>query len=393
MSFRLCMIFRAIHRYLNGITNEAEPPRQLVPRQSLGTSFSTVSFAISILVVLFLSIPNDTCAQQPTKELRRFEYSQPIMGTELKIILYASDKTSVALAVNAVLEELEEQAKPINNYAHTSEVSKLAHAPVDTDIALSRQLGELLYESKRWYDLTDGVFDVTSGSILALWSQSRKQLRVPTQQELAEAKARSGWQKLAMTSSSNKYDSLRFLSEGVMVNVSGIATGYLVDIAMKTLHDQGIRSALIDIGGDIIVSEPPPDSEAWTIDIAGLDGGDVVQKRISIRNQAVTTSGDLNQFTEIDGVRYSHLVDPIVGAPIPRRTSATVVAKRGIDADAGATALAVLGWERAAPLLKNLPVDQVYIMEREFDRMVHETETEPATKYYEWIKDRPSEGK
>jgi hypothetical protein len=52
-----------------------------------------------------------------------------------------------------------------------------------------------------------------------------------------------------------------------------------------------------------------------------------------------------------------------------------------------------LGWERAAPLLKNLPVDQVYIMEREFDRMVHETETEPATKYYEWIKDRPSEGK
>lgn len=387
------MIFRAIHRYLNGITNEAEPPRQLVPSQSLGTSFSTVSFAISILVVLFLSIPNDTCAQQPTKELRRFEYSQPIMGTELKIILYASDKTSVALALNAVLEELEEQAKPINNYAHTSEVSKLAHAPVDTDIALSRQLGELLYESKRWYDLTDGVFDVTSGSILALWSQSRKQLRVPTQQELAEAKARSGWQKLAMTSSSNKYDSLRFLSEGVMVNVSGIATGYLVDIAMKTLHDQGIRSALIDIGGDIIVSEPPPDSEAWTIDIAGLDGGDVVQKRISIRNQAVTTSGDLNQFTEIDGVRYSHLVDPIVGAPIPRRTSATVVAKRGIDADAGATALAVLGWERAAPLLKNLPVDQVYIMEREFDRMVHETETEPATKYYEWIKDRPSEGK
>ncbi|XZE18239.1 FAD:protein FMN transferase [Pirellulaceae bacterium SH449] len=342
-----------------------------------------VSFVFSILVVLFLSIQNLSHAQELAKELRRFEYSQPIMGTELKIILYAREETSVALAVNALLEELEEQAKPINNYAQTSEVSKLANMAIETDIVLSRQLGELLYESKRWYDLTDGVFDVTSGSILALWSQSRKKLRVPAQQELTTAKDRSGWKNIALTSGSNKYETLRFLSEGIVVNVSGIATGYLVDIAMKTLKEQGIESALIDIGGDIIVSEPPPGSEGWTIDIASLDSGDVVQKRITIRNQAVTTSGDLNQYTEIDGVRYSHLVDPVIGAPISRRCSVTVVAKRAIDADAGATAIAVLGWGRATNMLKDLPVDQVYIMERAFD----ESGNEPETKYYEWISD------
>ena len=155
---------------------------------------------------------------------------------------------------------------------------------------------------------------------------------------------------------------------------------------MTVLKQQGIESALIDIGGDIIVSNPPPGSEGWKVDIAGLNQSDPIQSRIMIRDQAVTTRGDLNQFTDIDGVRYSHIIDPATGSPVPRRVSATVVAKRAIDADAAATAIAVLGSHRAKSLLINMPIDSVVILEQ--DVIETEEKTSPVRKL-EWARTLP----
>ncbi len=303
------------------------------------------------------------------------------MGTELKVILYARDESQAAYAINAILAEFDERAKPINNYNPNSEVSLLANLEPGKRHTLSAELFELLMEAKRWYVLTENAFDVTAGATIELWSKARKQQSLPSNEDVADAQKNSGWSKLSLTSDGISGNTITINAEKIQINVSGIATGYLIDRAMTILQQQGIESALIDIGGDIIVSNPPPESDGWKIDVAGLRESDPAHSRVVIRNQAVTTSGDLNQFLEIDGVRYSHIIDPKTGRPVPRRVSVTVVAEKAIDADAAATAIAVLGANRAYSLLANMPIDKVVILEQDFQKS---DEKNSEVRRYEW---------
>lgn len=318
--------------------------------------------------------------------LTRFEYTRPTMGTQIKIVLFAADESQAAFAINAVLEDLEEQSRPINNYKSDSEVSNLANLKPGSQRLLSSELGDLLLQSKRWHDLSLGAFDVTAGATLELWSNARKQKKRPTDQEIAVTKEHSGWKHIHLSKEGDSPHAISVDSPGIRINVSGIATGYLIDHAMDVMRHHGITSALIDIGGDVIVSDSPPGSDGWKISVAGLSESEKIVNTLNVRNCAVTTSGDLNQFTEIDGVRYSHLIDPATHCPIPRRVSATVVAKRAIDADAGATAVAVLGIDKAKPLLANLPIDSVMILEQNHDDASHPT---AITRTFQWTRSSP----
>jgi thiamine biosynthesis lipoprotein len=342
--------------------------------------------SLATYAVVFLFCQTSAVAQDESRQPLRFEYNRPIMGTELKVILYAQDESSAAFAINAVLEELDQRSKALNNYTPSSEVSRLGNLKPRTSQQLSIELSEVLSESKRWHQLSDGAFDVTAGATMELWSKARKQKMLPTKEEILSAQKNSGWNNLKLSSEDDSRNTITSGDKQLRINVSGIATGYLIDHAMTVLKQQGIESALIDIGGDIIVSNPPPGSDGWKVDVAGLSESDPILGRIVIRNQAVTTSGDLNQFTEIDSVRYSHIIDPTTGKPVNRRVSATVVAKRAVDADAAATAIAVLGSQRAKPLVGNMPIDSLIILEQD---LIDTEERTSTVRRYEWARTSP----
>jgi FAD:protein FMN transferase len=295
-------------------------------------------------------------------ELVRFEYSERTMGTALKVVLYAKDKEQAAIVIDAGLNELKTRAVSINNYDRKSEVSCLSELKPNERRDLGEYLGCLLGEAFRWHSLSDGAFDVTSGPVFQTWSEARKSGKLPSEEAIRQAQSRAGWKNVSLLDEKGRPSSIAFLKEGVSINVSGIATGYLLDHMMNTFQREGIRSAMIDIGGDIILSDPPPGKAGWTIDVAGLNADEKPIAQLMLKNCGVTTSGDLNQFVEIDGIRYSHLIDPTSGQPIRGRVSATVVAKRAIDADAGATAIAVMGWGKAKERLPQMPVDEVHFL-------------------------------
>ena len=116
--------------------------------------------------------------------------------------------------------------------------------------------------------------------------------------------------------------------------------------AMRVLREHGVRSALFEAGGDIVVSDAPPEHpDGWTIEMQ--DG-----RKLHLANAAVSTSGYTEQFVEINGVPYSHVVDPRTGVGLTNQFAATIIARRGITTDAVSTAATVLGPERAQPLLK-----------------------------------------
>jgi thiamine biosynthesis lipoprotein len=139
----------------------------------------------------------------------------------------------------------------------------------------------------------------------------------------------------------------------MQLDLGGIAKGYTGDEVLAVLRQHNITRALIAAGGDIVIGDAPPDADGWTVGIAPLEDPNKKPTRyLILKNAAVSTSGDAEQYVEIDGKRYSHIVDPHTGIGLVGRMSVSVVASRGIMADSLTKVAAVLGPERGLPIIE-----------------------------------------
>ncbi|MBY0456806.1 MAG: FAD:protein FMN transferase, partial [Gemmataceae bacterium] len=155
---------------------------------------------------------------------------------------------------------------------------------------------------------------------------------------------------------------VQLLTPGMQLDLGGIAKGYAADEALKLLREKfGITSALVAAYGDIACGDPPPGEEAWKVDIAPIAKSQK-PRSLKLANQAVSTSGDLEQFVEIGGVRYSHVLDPKTGIGLTGRRSVTVIAPNGITADSMTKAVSVLSPEAALKLVEDTPNTASYIV-------------------------------
>ncbi len=306
-----------------------------------------------------------------THKLMRFELSVPAMGSHLDLVVYAETEHQAKAVFDVGLAEIERLSPILSNYDSNSEISKLSTAPVGGWTQLSDELAIVLAHSQRWHQLSDGKFDITVGPLTQLWRTSRPRKQLPSPTEIADAKLRCGWKSVLFDAVDSNIDDVTkitrvsLLKPKMILDLSGLAVGYIVDVAFEKMIATGARHILLNAGGDIRVGDAPPDSDGWKITIAGLGKVSPPLAMLRLQNCAVTTSGDLSQYVEIDGRRYSHFIDPENGDPIERRQSVTAIAATTLDADAGATALAVLGMRRASELFVSMPLDEAILIEAE----------------------------
>ena len=150
-------------------------------------------------------------------------------------------------------------------------------------------------------------------------------------------------------------ETAQVLLPGLQFDFGGIAKGYIAEEAYKVLESKGCPRSLVSMAGDIFAGDPPPNAAGWKVGIAPLERPDGEPSRyLSLKRQAVSTSGDAFQFVEIDGVRYSHIVDPKTGLGLTQRSSVTVVAPHGWMADGYATAVCLIGSEQGIKLLDQI---------------------------------------
>jgi len=253
----------------------------------------------------------------------------------------------------------------LTDYDPASELSQLsAAAPTAEPVPVSEDLWVVLERAGAIRDATDGGFDLTVGPLTTLWRRARRAGRLPPADKLAAARAAVGAESLALDPATR---TVRLTKPGMRLDAGGIGRGYALDRALDVLTAHGITSAMIDCSGDVIVSGPPPGTPGWRIAVrpfaASIDdhrGGeqhDAEQSAAPLRlaHAAVTTSGDAYQFVEIDGVRYSHIVDPRTGLGVTGQTAVTVIAPDATTADALATALSVLGPEEGQQAIERFP--------------------------------------
>jgi FAD:protein FMN transferase len=281
--------------------------------------------------------------------LQSFEAVEPQMGTLFRIKLYAADQSLAEKGFRQAFDRIAQLNNILSDYKPDSELNRLTQAPAGKPVTVSQDLFRVLKASEDLAVQTNGAFDVTLGPVIRLWRQARKNKALPDSEALAAAKARCGYRKMKLD---EKQHTVTLLQDGMLLDLGGIAKGYAADEALEVLKALGMGSALIAASGDLAFGDPPPGERGWRIGVDSYDRANAPFTRILLlSNKAVSTSGDTEQFVEINGVRYSHIIDPMSGIGLKERRTVTVVSDTGTLADALATALSVLGPEQGLRFL------------------------------------------
>jgi len=262
-----------------------------------------------------------------------------IMGTSCRII--AVDDGSSRIDVENVLIKAEKKIRNIEAlmsvHLDNSEVS-IFNRSESGSIPLSLDTRQVLFHSLMMHRSSEGAFDITCRPIIELWKKASKQGRIPHESEIQLAKESSNWSMIEII---NANSNVKKLSDIVEIDLGGIAKGHAIDKALNTIWNAGLKGGLVDVGGDIRCWGESPDG-LWKVDIRNpFDNG--VCAQLELTDLAVCTSGNYNRYFEIDGVRYSHIIDPRTGMPADSVPSVTVIGQITAFADAWATALSVLG--------------------------------------------------
>jgi thiamine biosynthesis lipoprotein len=275
------------------------------------------------------------------------------MGTKFRVVLYAADKERADQAARAVFARVGDLNRTMSDYIPDSELMRLCKQSATKPagpVKVSDDLFRVLAEGQKVAELSDGAFDMTVGPIVRLWRQARKDRILPDEDERAAALKRVGYKKMVLDPKAKTVD---LTVSGMLLDLGGIAKGYAAEEGLKALAGHGIASALVAASGDIAVSGPPPGKPGWRIDIAPLPG-DKEKRQLLLKDAAVSTSGDSEQFVEIAGVRYSHVVNPHTGLGLTGRRSVTVVARRGIQADSLTKVASILPADEAVKKIESV---------------------------------------
>jgi FAD:protein FMN transferase len=304
---------------------------------------------------LFIALLSLTACRStpPEKPLQRFQFTRPAMGTAITITLYAPDLAPARGAAAAAFQRIDALEDIMSDYQADSELMRLCDQPYGTPVPVSKDLFDVLQRAQKVSRLSDGAFDVTIGPYVRLWRFARKRKVLPTPAEIAAARAAVGWQKLRLEARAR---TVTLLVPNMRLDLGSIGKGYAADQAMKVLQSKGIDRALVAASGDIAIGNPPPGQRGWKIGIAAL-GQTTNQpaRTVLLHNAGISTSGDTEQFIEINGVRYSHIVDPTTGLGLTNRIQATVIGSDATTTDTLDTTLSLLGVKRGLALADALP--------------------------------------
>jgi FAD:protein FMN transferase len=315
----------------------------------------TVYPTVAVLAACMLLVVGGCGRQEPASAgpPARIRETRRLMGVPWTITVYASEAAAQA-AIAAAFVEIARLEGILSDYDPDSELSQLSAAsPTSGPVAVGDDLWRVLAMAVAWRDRSGGAFDPTIGPLTTLWRQARRSGVMPRANKLAAARQAVGPDRLVLD-----VDRMTVMlrERAMRLDLGGIGMGYAIDRGMDVLAMHGITSAMIDASGDIAVSGPPPGADAWTIEVdARVDEDGAGREMLTLVNAAVTTSGDAFQAVEIDGTRYSHVVDPRTGLGVAGPAAVTVIAADCTTADAVATAASVLGAEAGLAFVEAVP--------------------------------------
>ncbi len=331
-------------------------------------------FIMGLLLLCTLSISygdQQPLAQKPSPPI----YMNGLtMGTNWKVTVPTLPKD---VTDEDIFIEIKERLATINSkmstYLPTSEVSKFNKSTSTDWFPISKETAIVIAEAQRVSQLSDGAFDITVAPLVNLWNfgPDIQQQLLPSDDLVKKRLKTVGYQKLHVRSTP---PAIKKEIATLQIDLSAIAKGYAVDEVSKLLSEHEINNYLVDIGGEVRASGTKGDGTHWRLGVeTPLPETKAIYQIIEPKNNAIATSGDYRNFRIIDGVIYSHTIDPRTGKPVNHQlASASVITKSCMTADAFATTLMVLGSKKGLRFAEEQKLN-VMLIERDGKQLSHVT--------------------
>ncbi len=330
-----------------------------------------VFLAVVVVVALLirnLSRPGNSDGQREgdTVWLRTMESADPnqpqlqsgfgggrlVMGTFANITAVGEDGETIKASIEAAFDKLVAVDEMMSDYKADSELSAVNRDAFAGPVEVSDELFAVLKASVDYSRKTQGAFDITVGPVVELWRRTEKSGTKPGEEELAEARARVGYEKLILDEEDK---TVRFAVVGMKLDLGAIAKGYGVDLAIEEMKKAHAAGGLVDVGGDMrCFGVSPKFDNIWRVGLEDPSGASRYLLVLKLSDAAIATSGDYRRFVMVDDQRYSHIIDPATTTSAGELTSVTVIAATAMDADALATSVSVMGRTKGLQLIESI---------------------------------------
>lgn len=275
------------------------------------------------------------------------------MGTFASLTVSAEEEAALDHAAALTQAHLRDLDNRLSLFKPDSEISRLNQSAGASPLEVSAQTEEVLRLSRHYADASGGAFDPTMAPLVRLWGFNKgPQLSaVPDQVTICSVLERVGYHHLSLSNRTAFLD-----QKGMSVDLGGIGKGYAVDICYQALVTNGVRSLMVNLGGNIRCRGSATLGRPWSIGIRDPFNPDRIIGTLRLADgMAVATSGNYEKFVIIEGKRYTHIIDPRTGRPVEGVAAVTVIAAKAVEADAMSTAIFVLGLKESLPVLRRMP--------------------------------------
>jgi len=321
------------------------------PKKTNYLAYAAVTAAVFALLLVSL------LHKRPVESVT---YTKLLMGTVVEITFLDDGNADPDEAARQAFAEIKRLEKILSSYNPNSDVSRVSKA-AGTMVRVAPEALEVVEKALAVARLTDGAFDPTVGVLKAVWGYSGEKGIVPESDEVKKYLAFVDYSKVAVDRTSG---SVGLKEREMVLNLGGVAKGYIVGRAVESLKNSGVRRAIVHAGGDMTVFQTGKSQVPFTIGIRNPRGKKLLGE-VKLLNGAVATSGDYERYFIKDGVRYHHILDPATGFPARRSTGVTIVADDPATADALSTAVFVMGPEKGMALVESLDHVEAVIVDPE----------------------------
>ncbi|HCQ89851.1 MAG TPA: thiamine biosynthesis protein ApbE [Clostridium sp.] len=316
-------------------------------------------FKLYVLSLLILSITIlSGCSSSNSSTKEPISHTEVVMGTVCTIQIFDSKDTSIFDKAFDRLKDLENKVsinKEGTELDKVNEMSGKEATVVGKDTFTIVESG--LYYSK----ISNGNFDITIGPIVKLWGIGSENARVPNEKEIIEKKSLINYNDVILDSEKN---SIFLKNPNMIIDLGGIAKGYAADEMKNLLVDNGVKSAMINLGGNLYILGNKPNGKQWKIGIQDPNGGSTdTVGNILVNDKSIVTSGTYERFLEVDGKVYHHILDPKTGYPYESDLlSATIISDKSMDGDGLSTYAFALGREKGLEFINSLEdIEAIFI--------------------------------
>ena len=303
------------------------------------------------MILIFGSVTGVTSlsAQDPTKEYTKTSLK---MGSHFEVIAVDSDSIRALQAIELAYQEIDRIEKLISSWQATSQTTRINKAAGISPVVVDQELYNLIYRCLKISRLTQGAYDISFAGMGDIWEFNGQELEeLPDSAQVAVASGLVNYKNVMLDRDQHSV----FLTQpGMKIGFGSIGKGYAANRAMEIMKQHGIRSGMINAGGDLISWGKNINHDAWSVGIANPDKDQGIAGWLALEDVALVTSGDYEKFFTFNQQRYGHIIDPRTGYPAMGIKSVSVICPDAELADALATAVYVLGRVEGLQLLNQL---------------------------------------